>query len=167
MNRSVLFLQGPLGPFFQNLAAVFSAAGYCTHKINFNGGDRFYGDADQVTDYTGTPEAWPEFLHRYLQKYPVEAVFLLGDCRYYHRMAKPVCEQLGVAFMVFEEGYLRPDTITLEPEGVNAYSRLDLSVQTILATETGSVKAPVTMGGAMKRRMICCSSLLLGGLVPT
>lgn len=41
-ESAVLFLQGPLGPFFKRLARTFSKAGYITHKINFNGGDRFF-----------------------------------------------------------------------------------------------------------------------------
>ena len=154
---SVLFLQGPLGPFFRELAGSFSRAGYCTHKINFNGGDRFFSGADQVVDYTGTPEEWPQYLQEYLLEHAIEAVFLLGDCRYYHRVAKPVCEHLKVAFMVFEEGYLRPDTITLESGGVNAFSNLDVSVETLLATPECSVKAPVSMGPTMKQRALYAS----------
>lgn len=156
-NSSVLFLQGPLGPFFCELACKFSAAGYFTHKINFNGGDRFYSGADQIVDYSGTSEQWPDFLRNYLQQNAINAVFLLGDCRYYHRIARPVCEQLGVAFMVFEEGYLRPDTITLESGGVNTLSGVDVSVENILATPECSVKAPVQMGATMKRRALYAS----------
>ncbi|OED44245.1 hypothetical protein ACH42_08090 [Endozoicomonas sp. (ex Bugula neritina AB1)] len=151
---SVLFLQGPLGPFFRELAQYFSAAGYETHKINFNGGDRFYSGADQVVDYSGTPQDWPSFLQCYLLDHNIKAVFLLGDCRFYHRVAKPVCDQQGVAFMVFEEGYLRPDTITLEQSGVNALSTLDLSIERIRSTKKCSVKAPVSMGASMNRRMV-------------
>ena len=165
-NRSVLFLQGPLGPFFRELASAFSATGYVTHKINFNGGDQFYSGADQVTDYCGTPEQWPDHLRQYLQQNNIEAVFLLGDCRYYHRVARPVCEQLGVAFMVFEEGYLRPDTITLEPGGVNALSGLDVSVENILATPVGSVKAPgCVYGSDYESPRFIRFPLLLGGLL--
>ena len=153
-SYSVLFLQGPLGPFFRRLAQHFSAAGCDTHKINFNGGDRFYSGADHVLDYSGTPEGWPSFLQHYLLENDIKAVFLLGDCRFYHRAAKPICDQLGVAFMVFEEGYLRPDTITLESGGVNALSALDVSVERIQATEKCSVKAPVGMGATMSRRVL-------------
>ena len=151
-KSSVLFLQGPLGPFFRELAGAFSQAGYCTHKINFNGGDRFYAGADCVTDYQGKPDDWPTFLQEYLSEHSIGAVFLLGDCRYYHRTAKPVCDRLGVAFMVFEEGYLRPNTITLEPHGVNALSRLDLSLQRLQQTTVKPVKTPVTIGNTMLRR---------------
>ena len=147
-------MQGPLGPFFRELAKVFSDAGYVTHKINFNGGDRFYSGADCIVDYTDTPENWSAFLEDYLQKHWIQAVFLLGDCRLYHRRAKPVCDRLGVEFMVFEEGYVRPNTITLERHGVNALSQLDMSVETIKKARIESVKAPVTIGATMNQRAI-------------
>ena len=156
-SASILFLQGPLGPFFRELAKAFSDVGYTTHKINFNGGDRFYSGADMVSDYTGTVNEWPVFLESYLQGHQIQSVFLLGDCRLYHRLARPVCERLGVAFMVFEEGYVRPDTITLELNGVNALSQLDLSPESIHSTGLVTVKAPVSIGPTMKPRAIFAS----------
>ena len=153
-KASVLFLQGPLGPFFRELAKVFSDAGYITHKINFNAGDRFFSGADFVIDFPGTPGAWPDFLRAYLQQHQISSVFLLGDCRLYHRLAKPVCDQLGINFMVFEEGYVRPDTITLERHGVNALSRLDFSTTAINASNFVSMKAPVAIGATMKSRAV-------------
>ena len=156
-KSSVLFLQGPLGPFFKELAGALSRAGYDTHKINFNGGDRLYSGADKVVDYLGKPNDWPAFLQEYLLEHTIDTVFLLGDCRYYHRTAKPVCDRLGVAFMVFEEGYLRPNTITLEPHGVNALSQLDLSAWSLQKTEVCSTKAAVTIGNTMGARTIYAS----------
>ncbi|AMO58713.1 capsule biosynthesis protein [Endozoicomonas montiporae] len=157
-KSSVLFLQGPLGPFFRELAGAFSRAGYCTHKINFNGGDRFYAGADKVVDYQGEPDNWLAFLQEYLMEHSIDAVFLLGDCRYYHRIAKPLCDSLGVAFMVFEEGYLRPNTITLETHGVNALSRLDLSIKTLRETIVQPTEeAPVTIGSTIFARAVYAS----------
>ncbi|MBB3061876.1 capsule biosynthesis protein [Microbulbifer rhizosphaerae] len=124
---SVLFLQGPLGPYFARLARRFSRQGITTHRINFNGGDRYYGWADRQVDYRDRTGDWPTFLHDYLCERDIRAVFVYGDCRFYHRVAREVCEQLGVAFWAFEEGYLRPDFVTLERGGVNAHSGTDWS----------------------------------------
>jgi len=124
---SVLFLQGPLGPFFACLARHLSRQGAVTHKINFNGGDSFYAWADHRVDYTGRAEDWPTFLRTYLEQQGIDAVVVYGDCRLYHRRAREVCDDLGIAFGVFEEGYLRPDFVTLEWGGVNALSGTDWS----------------------------------------
>ncbi|WBA85838.1 capsular biosynthesis protein [Endozoicomonas sp. GU-1] len=88
----------------------------------------------------------------YLQRHSIESVFLLGDCRFYHRTAKPVCERLGVRFLVFEEGYLRPDTITLEEHGVNAFSQLALSLEDLAGVNTHACSSKAAMGGTMAAR---------------
>ncbi|MFK0574083.1 capsule biosynthesis protein [Endozoicomonas sp.] len=154
LSKSVLFLQGPLGPFFRELAREFSAHDYRTHKINFNGGDRFYSGADHCVDYVGSVTDWPGFLERYLTGHGIQSVFLMGDCRLYHRMAKPVCDRLGVDFMVFEEGYLRPDTITLEKGGVNALTALDFSRAALAAASSQRQQADVAMPASMKQRIV-------------
>ncbi len=106
-----------------------------THKINFNGGDRHFSWADFQVDFTGHDRDWPAFLRAYLLEHAVDAVFVYGDCRLYHRKAREVCDDLGIAFGVFEEGYLRPDFVTLEWGGVNAFSGTDWSQDAIDAYE--------------------------------
>lgn len=120
----VLLLQGPVGPFFRQFAAWLRSRVTAVWKINFNGGDwYYYHDADAV-DFLGEVEAWPEFLRNFMQRHQISKVFLFGDCRMYHRLAVEVCRSLQVPVMIFEEGYIRPDFITLEEGGVNAYSSL-------------------------------------------
>ncbi|WP_445363373.1 capsule biosynthesis protein [Microbulbifer sp. ANSA003] len=126
-----VFLQGPHGPFFAKLAKRLSHQGITTHKINFNGGDRYFAWADFQVDFSGNETDWVFFFKSYLLKHGAEAVFVYGDCRRYHSQARSVCESLGVAFGVFEEGYLRPDFVTLEWGGVNAFSETDWTRETI------------------------------------
>ena len=128
---SVVFLQGPLGPFFAKLAQRLSRNGVKTHRICFNGGDRHFAWADHSVDYRGPGSDWAAFLRAYLQDNQIRSVFVYGDCRFYHREARAVCEALGVSFGVFEEGYLRPDFVTFEWGGVNALSCTDWSRQAI------------------------------------
>ncbi|TLM79528.1 capsular biosynthesis protein [Microbulbifer harenosus] len=142
----VLFLQGPLGPFFARCARHFSAQGVETHKINFNGGDRYYGWADHCVDYTGGPAGWPEYLYGYLRRNHIRAVVVYGDCRYYHREARAVCKQLGIVFWAFEEGYLRPDFVTLEQGGVNAFSGVDWTRDAIEQYRPHGRKSPLKVG---------------------
>jgi capsular polysaccharide export protein len=121
--RQFLFLQGLPGGFFRDLADALAAQGHRVHRVNFNGGDlvgwRFGG-----VNYRGGAHRWPAFLARLIMAQQITDVVLFGDCRPLHRMARATAAGLGVVVHVFEEGYLRPDWITLERGGVNGFSPL-------------------------------------------
>ena len=121
---AVLLLQGPLGPFFEKFAAYLQDAGEIVHKVNFNGGDEFYntGRYSQQHRFADTLEQWPAFLSDLIDSQHIEQVFVYGDCRQYHASAKAVCQTKNVRYFAFEEGYLRPNFITLEEGGVNGHS---------------------------------------------
>lgn len=42
MQRKFLFLQGPHGPFFSELARQLEAAGALCHRVGFNRGDQAF-----------------------------------------------------------------------------------------------------------------------------
>ncbi len=124
-SEHALLLQGPPGPFFRRLAGELRDSGVRVDKINFHGGDELYYPAegpDRVVAYRGTSDEWPEFCRRFLAQQSIDAVVLFGDCRPIHKVAIEQARALGVAVWVFEEGYLRPDFVTLERDGVNGYS---------------------------------------------
>lgn len=122
-GKRVLLLQGPVGPFFARLAADLRAVGATVFKVNFNAGDCLFYPR-QAVRYTGTMQAWPDWLQARLQDWRVDVLFLFGDCRPIHAAAHAVAERLGVEVGVFEEGYVRPDYVTLERYGVNGRSQL-------------------------------------------
>lgn len=121
--RTFLFLQGPPGPFLRQVARGLTARGARCVRVNLNGGDRLDWGAGGV-DHDGGEAAWPEMLARLIAAERVTDMVLFGDCRPFHRAACAVAARAGVAVAVFEEGYLRPDWITLEHGGVNGHSRL-------------------------------------------
>jgi capsule polysaccharide modification protein KpsS len=112
-----------MGPFFWRLRQDLEVAGAEVFKINFCPGDRLYYPGDAM-DYRGTLEDWPTYLSRLLAQLNIDAVFLFGDCRHYHRSVPDVIRWQRATLYVFEEGYLRPDYITFEKGGVNNYSSL-------------------------------------------
>lgn len=121
-GERILLLQGPMGNFFTRFARYLRAQGAEVSKINFNGGDwLFYPTGD---NYRGTVEAWPNFLRDYLSRNKIERIYLFGDCRCYHAEAGKLAKQMGVRVFAFEEGYIRPNYITLEEGGVNGHSSL-------------------------------------------
>jgi capsular polysaccharide export protein len=92
-------------------------------RINLNGGDKLMWSGE-AADYTGDLGIWPEFLESFLDLRPVTDIILFGDCRPHHVAAVSIARQRGIMVHVFEEGYLRPDWVTLEVGGVNGHSRL-------------------------------------------
>ncbi|MDG2527247.1 capsule biosynthesis protein [Caulobacter endophyticus] len=127
-RREILFLQGPPGRFFHDLALGLRARGHGVHRVNFNGGDRLDWRGRAV-DYRGGAGGWPGFLARLLIARGVTDVVLFGDCRPIHRAARAVAGGMGLAVHVFEEGYIRPDWVTLERGGVNGFSALPADPQ--------------------------------------
>lgn len=122
-NRCFLFLQGPHGAFFRRLADRLHARGHAIQRINLNGGDR-YDWQGSGHDYLGSAEAWPTFVDRFIERHGITDVVLYGDCRPLHRAAHGIARHRGCRIHVFEEGYIRPDFMTLERDGVNGNSAL-------------------------------------------
>lgn len=123
-QRSVLMLQGLMGPLFRKLGQGLIAAGHEVHKINFNGGDRLFWRLPGGIDYRGSLEEWPGWLEQVIREKGFTDVTLFGDCRDYHKAAIRLCRARGLPVHVFEEGYIRPDWVTLELGGVNGHSSL-------------------------------------------
>lgn len=130
--RNFLFLQGPPGPLFRTLGQRMAAAGIGVHRINLNGGDlRDWPTC--ATNYRGTLSRWPSFVDSFMRQHDITDLILFGDCRQYHRIAHGVAGLRGVRVHVMEEGYLRPNWMTLEPQGVNGHSGLPRDIQWFLA----------------------------------
>jgi capsular polysaccharide export protein len=124
IKKRVLLLQGPMGPFFRKLDNHLRKKGAITYRICFNGGDRFFANKDNRHDYTEKPDSWKAFISRFYADKNIDAIILYGDCRLYHRIAVEVATRTGIQVFVFEEGYVRPNFVTLEKNGVNAQSAL-------------------------------------------
>ncbi len=127
-GKRILLLQGPVGPFFWRLAKDLRQAGADVYKVNFNAGDWFFYPSGAF-NYRGTMEAWPAWFETLIGDLGIDVMLLFGDCRPIHQAAHAIALRYGIEIGVFEEGYIRPDYITLEPFGVNGYSRLPRSAE--------------------------------------
>lgn len=123
-RRNVLLLQGLMGPLFRRLGQALRRDGYGVHKVNFNGGDRLFWRLPNGIDYRGSPAEWPAALTSLIADRQITDVVLFGDCRPMHMVAISACRDLHIPVHVFEEGYIRPDWVTLELGGVNGHSTL-------------------------------------------
>lgn len=123
LQRRFLFLQGPPGPFFWLLANRLRDHGHEIFRINFNGGDEADWPA-AATNYHGRLSRWTRFIDRYIRDNRISDILLFGDCRPFHEAAHGMARLRGINIHVFEEGYIRPHWVTLEPNGVNGHSEL-------------------------------------------
>jgi capsular polysaccharide export protein len=135
-GRTFLFLQGPPGSFFRHLGREIQSHGARVLRINLNGGDqRDWSGA--ATCYRGRQANWTLFIDRYLRDQAVTDLVLFGDCRPMHMAAHQMARLRGIRVHVFEEGYIRPNWLTLERDGVNGHSRLPRDPQTLLQQAAG------------------------------
>ena len=119
---TILFLQAPPGSFAPRLADALTARGCRVHRINLCLGDAVQWGWRPAVSYRGTFEAWPAFLANYVRQHGITDVLYYGDRLPYHRAAVDLSRTLGLRGTVYEFGYLRPDWITLEREGMSALS---------------------------------------------
>jgi capsule polysaccharide modification protein KpsS len=123
-RRHTLILQGPMGWFFSDLAALLTQQGQHVTKVHFNGGDQMFWRHPGALRFTGRPDTLADWLRGLIKRQRIDAVVLFGQMRPAHCIAREVASALGVGIFVFEEGYLRPNYVTVERRGVNALSRL-------------------------------------------
>jgi capsular polysaccharide export protein len=142
-RRCFLFLQGPITPFFAEVAAELAALGHAVHRINLNLGDKLFwrGGTGAVVDYRGRPEDWPGFVASYLDRHAVTDIVLLGEQRAYHRAAIAAAKARSIAVTVTDFGYFRPDWITLERDGMGGDSHFPRDPEAIRALARGLPRA--------------------------
>ena len=124
MPKRFLLLQGVSSPFFARLADRLISAGHHVFKVNFNYGDAAYWMPREAWNFRGAVPALPQWLTLKFESHGFTDVVLFGDRRPLHTSAIACAKNLGATVHVFEEGYFRPNWVTLERGGVNQYSAL-------------------------------------------
>jgi capsular polysaccharide export protein len=160
-GHRLLLLQGPVGPFFRRLAHDLTRAGASVQKVNFNGGDWLFFP-NRAISFRGRMDAWPAFFERLLAKQHFDAVMLFGDCRPVHQTAIKIAGRREVPIWVFEEGYIRPDFVTMERNGVNGNSSL-LQQGTGFGQEAASAPSPMRVRNAFAHAAVWAGLYHLGG----
>lgn len=131
---TLLFLQGPVGPFFSHLTNYVHSLkpSISLHKVNLCAGDQLFfhprapctihSYTQQITEFDSFLQSTIRTLQTPLN--PNIAVVIFGDCRPYHRIAFSVLQQHfpTIQLITFEEGYFRPHYLTMEFGRVNGHS---------------------------------------------
>jgi capsular polysaccharide export protein len=136
-TRTFLFLQGPASPFFRLVADRLAARGAGIRKINVCMGDAIFWWPRKANFYRGRREDWAAYLAAFLADHDVSDIVMLGDGRFYHDVAAETAIAAGVRVHVVEHGYLRPDWLTVEPDGMSAHSRFPQDPAAIRALSDG------------------------------
>ncbi len=128
LNGHVLLLIGPIGTFFSRLCNYLESKNVQTYKIMFpyiEFGFKKY----QTIKFTNKIEHFEQFLVEVIKEKNIKHIFMYGNILIPHKIAIKTCKRLSseginVSTEIFELGYLRPNYITLEKNGVNFKSNL-------------------------------------------
>lgn len=136
----VVFLQGMPSAFYRTVADRLAAQGCGVTAIALCPGDGLFwaGSGHPLLHYRGRYRDWPAFIARLLETTGASDLVLLGEQRRYHKEAVAIARQRGVRVVVTDFGYLRPDWITLERDGMNGDSRFPKRADLIAALAAAS-----------------------------
>ena len=139
-GRRFLIVTAPFGPFGRALAEQLSAEGASVARMLFNAGDAAYWRRPGAVPYTGEVRRWPQRLARLVQDQGLTDLIVFGEGGPYNQGVLSQADKLKamaaaagagpdapdhpLRIRVLENGYFRPDWITVEQDGVNASSGL-------------------------------------------
>jgi capsular polysaccharide export protein len=122
-SHHFVFLQGMPSPFFSQIAAELRVAGCKTTRINLCFGDFLFWRGPNAVNYRGSYRGWRDYIDHFLVREGVTDLVLLGEQRRYHREAVAAAQARGIRVTVTDFGYIRPDWITFERDGMSGASR--------------------------------------------
>jgi len=119
-----LFISAPFGPFARELANYLQTSGAACTRVIVNAGDVMDWGSRDTAHYFGADHGWRDWLQDQILQRRVTDIVTYGDSSPYSVTALLLAEAMSLRLHVFEQGYFRPDWVTLERGGVNANSRL-------------------------------------------
>ncbi|MHC3127098.1 capsular biosynthesis protein [Brevundimonas sp. GN22] len=122
-GRRFLLVTLPFGPFGRHLRKSLYALGAETvDRVAFNAGDALTWRAKGLRRFLGSAAEWhrkfPEIASEYTD------IVIFGESGPYNQTVSTLAKSVPARLWVLENGYFRPDWITLERNGVNAGSQL-------------------------------------------
>ena len=132
-RRVFLFLQGPSSPIFGKIAGRLETRGHLCLRINLNPGDQIFWRRKGAYNYRDRGgNSWHGYVASFMDRHAVTDLVLLGEERPYHLLAIKAAKDRGIAVSVIEMGYLRPDWLTLERDGMSSNSHFPNDPQYII-----------------------------------
>jgi capsular polysaccharide export protein len=138
-GRRFLLLQGPSSSFFSHLGDALAERGAEVLRIHLCPGDALFWRRAGGRSYRGLARGWPTFARRVMAEAGITDLVFLGARRPAHAEAIAEARALGVRRWHVELGYVRPDWLTVEPEGGGADGTFPESWPEIEALACGPV----------------------------
>lgn len=122
-GRRFLLVTLPFGKFGSALRnALIERGASGVDRMVFNGGDACSWLHKGRVSYRRSAAEWPDYFRTLAGRYT--DVLIFGESGPYNRAVVEAAQQISARVWVLENGYFRPDWITLERNGVNAASQL-------------------------------------------
>jgi capsular polysaccharide export protein len=140
----VVFLQGLPSPFFTRVARKLTDLGCRTTGFNLCVGDQLFWRGPNTVNYRGKLADWSQFIADFYDQHAVTDIVLLGEQRSYHQHAIKLAQARGIRVTVTDFGYLRPDWMAFERDGMGGDSHFPKDPQAILALAANAPKADLS-----------------------
>ena len=122
-GRKFLLVTLPFGPFGRHLRQALVAMGAeVVDRIAFNAGDELSWRGRGLRRFKGSANDWRRQFPQIAGDYTDIVIF--GESGPYNQTVSNLAKSIPARLWVLENGYFRPDWITLERNGVNASSQL-------------------------------------------
>ncbi|MEI4474168.1 capsule biosynthesis protein [Frigidibacter sp. MR17.24] len=115
-------LQGHPSPFWGELADGLAAAGARVVKVHLCAADPLFWGRRAGISFRGRLRDWPGFVGDLCAREGVTDMLYFADRLPYHAAAQAEGARRGIDCWAIEFGYLRPDWLTLERDGMGARS---------------------------------------------
>jgi capsular polysaccharide export protein len=126
-----LFLQGMQSSFFKRVGANLTARNCRVSRINFCLGDWIFWSGKNSVSFRGRISDWKDYIDSFLDANGVTDIILVGEQRKYHDAAIIAAKERGIRVVATDFGYLRPDWIAIELNGMNGSSLLPRNIEQI------------------------------------
>lgn len=124
VGRKFLLVTLPAGPFGRYLDRALKARGAKVRRAVMNGGELFDWLSTDMDWFRGPRDSFSPWVEGRLRDGGYTDVVVFSDVNPYSQEALHAARALGLKTWILENGYQRPDWITLETDGVNARSGL-------------------------------------------
>jgi len=132
-SRHFLFLQGMQSSFFRRVGCLLEKDNCRVSRINLCLGDWIFWNKKNSYNFTGHYSEWYDYIEKFYDEKQITDIVLVGEQRKYHKEAIEAARKRDIRVIVTDFGYLRPDWIALEQDGMHGNSRLPRDINTITA----------------------------------